>query len=79
MLLALLETKCLVIAYLETRSTQLQECKLTDFVCSAAKFTLAGRGNSLESCTFAVFDILHSVRYDHKDLEKDRKQLVSAL
>ena len=26
-----------------------------------------------------VFDILHGVRYDHKDLEKDRKQLVSAL
>ena len=35
---------------------------------------------SQESCTSGqVFDILHSVRYDHKDLEKDRKQLVSAL
>ena len=35
---------------------------------------------SQESCTSGqVFDILHSVRYDHKDSEKDRKQRVSAL
>ena len=38
------------------------------------------REKSQESCTSGqVSDILHSVRYDHEDLEKDRKQLVSAL